>query len=202
MTEKGEKTRGKILEESARVFVSKGFWATSISDILKASGVTKGNLYFHFSGKEELAMAVLAKEREDFMAFLDQALSSGTPGEALNNFFEQAYAKHQKTNFIGGCIFGNTALEASETSPLFAGLVTDVFSDWTAKIEGKIAQAQHHQEIRSDLSSAELATMIVATLEGGIMQTRLLKSEAPLRVCLQTLRTLLDMNLTPKKELN
>lgn len=147
-------------------------------------------------------MAVLTKESEDFMAFLDQALGSGTPGEALNNFFEQAYTKHQKTNFIGGCIFGNTALESSETSPLFAGLITDVFSDWTAKIEEKIEQAQQQREIRTDLSAAELATFIVATLEGGIMQARLLKSEAPLRTCLQTLRTLLDMKRTLKKELN
>lgn len=197
---KGQKTKARILTEASQVFNSKGIKATSISDLLTATGTTRGNLYFHFSGKEELAMAVLTKERDDFMDFLDQVLSIGTPGEALHNFFEQAYAKHQKNNFIGGCLFGNTALEASDTSPLFASFVSNVFSEWTTKIEQTIAQAQEHQEIRADISAAELATLIVATIEGGIMQARLIKSELPLRSCLQTLQTLLDLKLNPKNK--
>ena len=175
MMTKGEQTRARILTEAAKVFNRQGIAATTINDLLKATRTTKGNLYFHFSGKEALAMAVLTKEGKDFMTFLDQALNAGSPGEALNNFFEQAYAKHQQNNFIGGCLFGNTALEASDTSPLFADFVCNVFSDWTSKIEEKIVQAQQHQEIRTDLSANELATLIVATIEGGIMRARLIK---------------------------
>ncbi len=199
---KGQKTKARILADASRVFNRKGINATSINDLLVATGTTRGNLYFHFAGKEELAMAVLARESEDFMKFLDQTLSVGTPGEALQNFFEQAYAKHQQTNFIGGCLFGNTALEASDTSALFADFVTNVFYDWTTKIEQKIEQAQQQHEIRTDLSANELATLIVATIEGGIMQARLLKSEMPLKTCLHSLRTLLGLQHNPNKEVN
>lgn len=193
MTRKGDQTRSKILDEAAHVFNRKGFGATTINDILKASENTKGNLYFHFSGKEEIGLEVLKREREAFMHFLDDVLNEGAPGQGLNNFFTAALEKHRQQDFIGGCIFGNVALEASDTSPAFATLVASVFEDWIMKITQKIDQAQQAGQIRKDIPARDLAEMIVATVEGGIMQTRLLKSEKPLQHSLDTLRKTLDL---------
>ncbi|NUK10827.1 TetR/AcrR family transcriptional regulator [Streptomyces lunaelactis] len=58
--ERAIRTRQKILVVAAKVFDEVGYDATTISDILKQSGLTKGALYFHFASKEELAQAVLA----------------------------------------------------------------------------------------------------------------------------------------------
>ncbi|MCF6239492.1 MAG: TetR/AcrR family transcriptional regulator [Candidatus Marinimicrobia bacterium] len=193
MTIKGDQTRTKILNESARVFNRKGFGATTVVDILAASGTTKGNLYFHFSSKEEIGLEVLKREKEAFMNFLDETLDAGSPGQGLKSFFQAALEKHSQQDFIGGCIFGNTALEASDTSPALAGFVASVFDDWIAKISQKTEEAQQAGQIRQDVPARDLAEMVVATIEGGIMQARLFKSEKPLHNSLNTLQKILEI---------
>ena len=195
MTSKGDRTRSKILDEAARVFNRKGFAATSINDILKASGTTKGNLYFHFSSKGEIGLEVLKREKQAFMSFLDDILNEGPPGQGLKNFFDEALAKHRQQDFIGGCIFGNTALEASDTSPELATFVASVFDDWIMKIAQNVDRAQQTGHIRKDVPARDLAEMIVSTVEGGIMQTRLLKSEKPLQHSLGTLQKILELRV-------
>ncbi len=197
MPAKGLKTKERILTGASQIFNRKGIASTSVNDLLQATQTTRGNLYFHFSGKQELALAVLEREQRLFMEFLDRALAEGTPGEALKRFLRWACLRHQRSRFVGGCLFGNTALEASDTNPAFSALVSQVFNDWTAKIEERVRQAQQTHEIRNDLPAANLATLIVATLEGGIMQARLTKSEAPLKNCLGTLQTLLQLPPNP-----
>lgn len=64
MATKGEITKQKIIEDATRLFHRKGFGATSVNDLLNATGVTKGSLYFHYQDKEALGIAVLRKETE------------------------------------------------------------------------------------------------------------------------------------------
>lgn len=195
MTERGEKTRQKILDEATLVFNRKGFGATTINDLLEATGTTKGNLYFHFSGKEAVGLEVLKREQESFYQFLNTALEAKTPGEGLDNFFIKAVDKHHQNGFVGGCLFGNIALETSDTYPAFAALVQAVFAEWIAKLERNISAAQASGEIRADLSAGELAELVVATIEGGIMQARLVKSAAPFRRSLDALRKVLELEI-------
>jgi len=195
MATKGEQSKEKILTQATRVFNRQGFRTTTINDLLKATGTTKGNLYFHFSGKEEVGLEVLRREKEAFLKFLDASLIGDTPGAGLDNFFRSAYEKHHSRDFVGGCPFGNTALEASDTAPIFAELVAGVFVEWIGKIQNKIAEAQEAGQVRRDLPAQHLAELVVATVEGGIMQARLQKAEGPLSRALDTLRTLLALKV-------
>ncbi len=74
-------------------------------------------------------------------------------------------------------------------------MVSTVFDQWTGKIRDKIADAQLLGLIRQDLPAEQLAQMLVATIEGGIMQSRLQKSAVPMTRCLDTLRTVLALKL-------
>jgi TetR/AcrR family transcriptional repressor of nem operon len=58
MAGKGAQTRQKIIEKSLQLFSVKGYFNTSISDILQATGLTKGGLYGHFQSKEDIWYAV------------------------------------------------------------------------------------------------------------------------------------------------
>jgi TetR/AcrR family transcriptional repressor of nem operon len=102
---------------------------------------------------------------------------------------------HRGNGFVGGCLFGNTALEASDCNPRYACRVGEVFDRWTEKIASVIADAQYAGEIRSDLPADVLAQFAVSSVEGGIMLARLRKEEEPLSRCLDTLRTLLELKL-------
>ena len=193
MPTKGETTREKILYEATEVFHRKGFLSTTISDLVDATGMTKGNLYFHFASKEDVGLEVLRRAQRAFSQFLEDALQGETPGARLDRFFRHAMERNRSKGFVGGCLFGNTALEACDNAPPFAELVSEVFAEWNSKLEETIQAAQASGQVRQDLPASDLAELVVATIEGGIMQSRLKKEEGPLKRAFDSLRVLLEL---------
>lgn len=195
MKTKGEITRDRILASARELFNSKGFNATTINDLVAATGMQKGSLYFYFSGKDAIAQEVLKEATCEFMEFLRVALAGDNPGESIEKFFRSALDKHLATGFIGGCIFGNTALEMSDSNPEFSGAIDRVFDEWIDRVAFAVAGAQKNGQIRADVKSDALARQIIATIEGGIMMSRLKKAEQPMKECLETLRITLDLRV-------
>lgn len=195
MKTKGELTREKILEVARNLFNRKGFNATSINDLVAATGMQKGSLYFHFAGKDAIAREVLREATTEFMEFLSDTLGSDDPGKNIDDFFRSALDKHLTTGFVGGCIFGNTALEMSDSNPEFAEAIDRVFDEWIRRITVAVTGAQKNGQIRTDISSETIANLIVASIEGGIMMSRLKKDERPMKECLESLRITLDLRL-------
>jgi TetR/AcrR family transcriptional repressor of nem operon len=193
MKTKGKITREKILASARDLFNTKGFSATTINDLVQATGMQKGSLYFHFAGKDDIARAVLSEATSEFMDFLSAALTADNPGASLEQFFRCALEKHLASGFVGGCLFGNTALEMSDSDPDFAVAIARVFDQWSEKVAAVVADAQKNGQIRTDISSEALANHIIASIEGGIMMSRLKKDERPLRQCLETLRITLEL---------
>jgi TetR/AcrR family transcriptional repressor of nem operon len=194
-------TRDRLLSETARLVERQGFGPTSVNDVLQAAGIKKGTLYYYFPGKNELGLAVLERARDDFLLFLDSALAAPTPMESLERFFRAALRKHRKAGFVGGCLWGNTALEMSDSSPDHTALVEKVFDEWICRIERVIRSGQQAGQIRTDRPAPELAHLVVAGIEGGIMMSRLTKQDGPLRNCLESLRELLATKTTPAASL-
>jgi AcrR family transcriptional regulator len=65
-----EETRRKILASAAQVFAEKGFYRSVVDDIVKASGTSKGAVYFYFDSKEQIFMSLV----EDYAATVAQEL--------------------------------------------------------------------------------------------------------------------------------
>ncbi|MEV0032829.1 TetR/AcrR family transcriptional regulator [Nocardia sp. NPDC050793] len=64
-TQQREATRHALLRESKRLFATKGYGAVGLSEIVAATGVTKGALYHNFAGKAELFRAVLEQVQQE-----------------------------------------------------------------------------------------------------------------------------------------
>jgi AcrR family transcriptional regulator len=72
-----ERTRQRILATASHLFVERGYASTSIRDISDRLGMTKGSLYYHFSSKEDLLVALLAPLLDAVDAFAAAARASG-----------------------------------------------------------------------------------------------------------------------------
>jgi len=182
------------MDAAHRQALCKGFDRTSVSELVAEAGVQRGSLYHYFPGKDDLGLAVLERDRVQFMAMLDETLSA--PGDAegaLHAFFHAALQKHTDKGFVGGCLWGNTALEMSDTNPVFAKLVAQVFETWQAKVADVLRRGQVEGAFRTDLAAEDLARLVVASIEGGIMMARLAKSPQPFKACLDSLKTLLTV---------
>jgi TetR/AcrR family transcriptional repressor of nem operon len=190
MQARGRQTRAELIQGMRDAIQEKGVARSSINDVLEATGIKKGSLYFHFADKDELALAALQQAGEDFLDFVTESLKGATPRERLETFLEKAVSHHRQSGFVGGCIFGNTTLEMADADPRYSAVLERVFDDWVGKLAEVIAAGQEAGEIRGDIDPAALGRHAVAAIEGGIMQARLQKSEQPLRASLETLMAL------------
>lgn len=184
-------TRDILISSASRLVATKGFDRTSVQDVMDEAGVGKGSFYHHFSSKDELGLAVLEQDRASFMEMLDACLEPGEGIDALGRFFETALQKHSATGFIGGCLWGNTALEMSDCNSAFIEPVDTVFREWSDRLSRVIDTAQKNKEIRDDANDSDLSLVVVAAIEGSIMLSRLRKDEKPMRTCLALLLRLL-----------
>lgn len=193
----GHLTRERLLDEATKLVLQKGFGATSVNQLLAAAGVKKGTLYYHFPGKDDLGLALLERAKVGFLASVDETLAGSTPLDGLLRFFESVLERHRAKGFSGGCLFGNTVLEMSDTNSPFAESMKSLFREWIAKIEAVLRAGQAQGEIRGDMPAGDLAQVIVSTIEGGIMASRLRKEEGPLKTCLQSLATFVKAGDVP-----
>ena len=193
MQSKGQETHSHILKESRRLFTVQGFHNTSISQIIAATGVKKGNLYYHFSSKEELGLAVLVDARNEFFTILEDSLSGENPMFRILNSCNAIMEFMQQSNFVGGCLFGNTALEMTDSNSRFGKIIQEVFSHWIDRIEQELRQAAEANILITPVPPNALATSIVAILEGGIMLSRVYNNKNSLENCILAIRTLLVM---------
>ncbi len=188
---RGKVTRQKILEEALRLFQEKGISETSMADLERAAGVSKGALYFHFPSKEALVIAVLAEARELFKEFLAQAFSKGPPRDALHRFLEMIYQKLSEEGFRTGCLFGNTAMEVANREGPIRRFIVETFEEWRTELAEVLKQAQRRGCVETDLAPEDLALFIIAALEGAILLARLKKEGQPLETVIQVLETLI-----------
>ena len=200
MQERARRTREELVAAMQQSIHQRGVTRTSISEVLAATGAKKGSLYFHFADKDELALAALQRAAEDFAAFTENHLQGDGPAHQLRAFLEAIRQMHRDTDFVRGCLFGNTALETADDDPRYRELLRDVFEGWVGRLTVVVAEAQARGEVRSDLAPEALARQVVTAVEGGVMQARLWRSEKPLAESLTTLETLMGLAPAPLGE--
>jgi AcrR family transcriptional regulator len=76
-------TKEKIRAAAMQLFTKQGFYATSISDIAKQAGISKGLLYNYYKGKEELLSEMVEARIGEVVEVMTEAVSLETPGEQL-----------------------------------------------------------------------------------------------------------------------
>ena len=95
MNRKTEKdlTRNLIIEMATALFLEKGFEKASMEEVCKKCNISKGGLYHHFTGKDELLYAVSARLSEPIAALFEQVMVLENPLEGLE-FYITSYLKY------------------------------------------------------------------------------------------------------------
>lgn len=190
---RSEATRSGVIEKTIALINTAGYTATSMDDIIQATGVKKGNLYFHFSSKEELVLRVLEKAKGDYFSYLMKSLTFDSPIKNIESLLEAVFRFHRSRKFTGGCIFGNIILELSESNPRISSMAGSALQEWIDLMTALLSQAISDGEINLPLPPETIAEHIVASMEGGIMLSRAKKSSRPLRDCMDTIYYMLGI---------
>ena len=174
---RGEQTRQEIICKAAPIFNQKGYEGAALSDLMAATGLEKGGIYRHFDSKQQLAA-------EAFDYAWNLALDTRFEGtETISNTVDRL--KQIVRNFWerraglvrGGCPLLNTAIDSDDGNPQLRAKARQALKSWLQRLRAIIEEGQRRREIRGDIDSVELATLIVSTLEGSLMVSRLQRKD-------------------------
>src|SRR5262249_49985188 len=152
-------TRKFIVESTAAVFNKKGYSGTSMTDLTRATGLTKGSIYGNFENKDEVALAVFDYNTSILSNGLN-ASSSGK-GSSIGKLLKMAdyYRSEAENSFArGGCPILNTAVEADDTHPALKESVSSTIRKWKKNIELIIRRGIESKEIKASVDAAKFAT--------------------------------------------
>lgn len=181
--QKGEETKEKILVEALRLFHSKGYHNTSINDVMNGAGIKKGGLYFHIQSKEKLALKVLEEALANYESMISKGLDRLSPVEQIEKKIEAIVRYHVTSGLQKGCLFGNMALEIGMNDSEISLFLKDVFKRWEKSFEIMLERAVNKGELKLRETSSQLAKMILASIEGGIMLSKITGDMDSLKKC-------------------
>ena len=188
---KGEHTRRKILEAAAPIFNQRGYEGSSLNDLMEATGLKKGGIYRHFSSKEQLAAEAFdysweAAWKARLLHVDEKANGIERLKQLIANFVDH------RSPVAGGCPILNTATEADDGNLVLRSRVAKALRSWLSRLQNIVEQAQERGETRSGIDPKAVATLIVASLEGALMMSRLQRKDEALRRIQSHLNRYLD----------
>ena len=129
--------RAQIIEAAVSCFLEKGYTNTSMSDIIKASGLSSGSIYSHFSGKEDILITAI-NERLENVKNLYAALPEGAgPQDILEIIYTNQMVNE---NFSAMLRIRLESLHAPEIAratanvmPLLQGIIVKTLTPWATE---------------------------------------------------------------------
>jgi AcrR family transcriptional regulator len=190
---KAQETREKILREAAALFNQYGYSGSSMSDIMRVTGLQKGGIYNHFKSKDELALQAFdfAAEcmRKQYLTALKGKHNSVDRLKAVISLFS-SFAENPP--IPGGCPLLNTAVESDDAHPALRQRVQIAMDGWRALICKIINKGIAKGEVRENVEADAVATIVISTLEGAVMMSKLYGDAIHIKRAVQHLHGYLD----------
>ena len=167
--------RRTLLKNSLSVFKSKGYTATSMSDLANANGLLKGSMYHYIDSKEQLMLEVLNSLMDHyinkvFITAYDEELSPYDRLFLLSKKAEEIYIYEDAGNF-----FANIGLETKNLNLGFEKVIQEFFEKWIATVE------YIYTYVVSEEDAHVKAESVVAQIEGAVLLMKVMDDAGHLR---------------------
>ncbi|WP_418040275.1 TetR/AcrR family transcriptional regulator [Paenibacillus xylanilyticus] len=163
--------RTKAVEVAAQLFLRQGYSYVSMDEVVRASGVSKSNIYYHFKNKEELLQAVvqywIAQYESQVYILLSQRERSVE--ERVNSFIATLSAGIEGRNFEGSCPFITLYMQTPASAPEVKASISRFFRELQPMIEKLFQQGVDSGEFREGMDAGAVSSLFVAALEGSLV---------------------------------
>lgn len=171
---KSEKTRRLIIEKALPIFNVKGYQATSISDITKTTGITKGAIYGHFESKDEVASAAFDYGVNIVLTQLSERIKSvDTAPEKLFSLVSYYREYIKKPPINGGCPVLNSSIEADDNLPFLKAKVVHVIAVIKESLAKIVSRGMIEGQIKKETDANQFAVFFYSTIMGAISLSRI-----------------------------
>ena len=191
-----ELTRLTILEQSSVLFNTQGYKATSLSEICKASKLTKGAIYKNFKDKSELEKEALLFMCMKLIKDVSNAISAANGAEqklyAILKYFERY---HANPPFQGGCPLMNASIEVDDSNPGLKLIVKKIMKLMHDNLCLVIKNGIKHGQLKKNTDISSLASIIISSLEGAVMMIKVMDTNKHMVATSKHLKAEIKRNL-------
>lgn len=193
----------KLIAAARELFHRRGYFQTSMADVLRTAGVSSSSMYHFFPSKEDLLLAVI----DSYEGLLDSQIMlpaqqlATSPDRCILAVLDVYRDFMQQTEFELGCPIGSLANEVVATVPATRNRIGAIFSKWKNRVSEWVAEAFP----RASQDTCQYVASVTLTLvQGTIIQSRVEKSTRPFEVARLHLADLLDrisVEMEPKGDI-
>lgn len=195
-TARGASTRARIVDAAATLMRTQGVAATSLDEVLEASEASKSQLYHYFADKDELVLAVIQRQTDCVLATHEERLRGVSSIAGLREWRDAVVASTRREHGAGGCPLGSLVSELAE-APRPRAVLADGFARWHAVFLGAFMAMRGDTGGASDAELADLATTLLAALQGGLLLAQTTRDTRPLELALDAAIDQAAAHLTP-----
>jgi len=192
LTEKGRRTRLRIVEATALQILAAGIGGTSLDDVRAATLTSKSQLFHYFpGGKLELLRAVAQWEGEQLTSVQEPWIHDLSTRESWEQW-RAALVDY----YIGlgrwACPIGSLANEAALGDPGLAAMIAEAFESWRNLLADGVGRMQRAGLIDPDTDPQRAAAAILSAIQGGLVLSQPLRDPWPLQAALDQALHVLD----------
>lgn len=181
--------RDNLLNIAYEEFYTNGYSATGLNKILEKANVAKGGLYHHFNSKKDLVIAII-NERICPSALKKYTKLDEIKENKLSVLFNILESRNE--NFDKGCPLGNLILELSNIDNEILLALQNCINSWQKIFEVVILESIENKELENNICAYDLSLFIISTIQGGLLLSKLSKSDKEYKKCINSLRKLLQ----------
>ncbi len=178
-TRRGRDTRRLIIAVAAELMYERGVSATSIEDVLAASGTGKSQFYHYFSSREELLAEVLDHQLDQILE--EQSSFPLATWAGIQAWLGALALRHETERGLRGCPLGSIVSEMLNHSEHLRSRGADAFARWESALADGFLKLQNGGLLRQDADPATLAEVTIAILQGGYLLSSTKREATPMR---------------------
>ncbi len=183
LTPRGAATRARIVEAAADLVGIHGVAETSLDAVLAASATSKSQLYHYFADKDALVLAVIDRQAQRVLDAQGQTLHELDSIAGLRRWRDVIVELERRVGCVGGCPVGSLAGELAEV-PAARQRLQVAFTRWSGHLVEGFEAMQARGELDSSCCPGDLATGVMAALQGGLLLTQTTRTTRPLELAL------------------
>jgi AcrR family transcriptional regulator len=183
-TAKGEATRQRIIDAAAELMRLKGVGNTTLDDVIVASQTSKSQLYNHFANKGDLTRAVVQRWGERRLEQQEDDLRRLDSIRGLERWRDAMVQRNTVVGGAHGCILGSLAIEVADHDDEARRTLRADFQTWERLLADGLERMRAKGVLEADADPEELATGIMAALQGGYLLAQTAHDSAPMAVAL------------------
>jgi len=200
LTRKGTQTRQKIVAAAARLILAQGVAATTLDDVRAEAGVSSSQIYHYFAGKEALVRAVVDYRAQTLVGETHEPALAAINGiEGLRAWRDTIVSLTEAAGCQGGCPLGSLGSELAELDHVARHDVAAGFTRWEKAIRSCLRGMRDRGQLAPAADPGQLATAILAALEGGLLLAQIERNTRPLATALDVMISLTESLAPPAR---